>query len=69
MQYAEYLAKMLGNLTNEKRETSLFWWATEFMANKIHLRLGGNELKSFFNTSGIALPIVRAYGKFGRPKC
>jgi arabinogalactan endo-1,4-beta-galactosidase len=68
MQYTRDLGKVLGNLTNEKREPAVFWWATEFVATKDHPRFGGHELQSFFDFNGTALPIVRAFGKFGRSK-
>jgi arabinogalactan endo-1,4-beta-galactosidase len=68
MQYAEDLGKLLGNLTNEKREPGVFWWATEFVATKDRPRFGGHEVQSFFDFNGTALPIVRAFGKLGRPK-
>jgi arabinogalactan endo-1,4-beta-galactosidase len=63
MMFAEYIAKLLNNLPGKKRETGLFWWATEYLATKNYTNLGGFDLKSFFNTSGIALPIVRNFGK------
>jgi arabinogalactan endo-1,4-beta-galactosidase len=69
MHYAEYLAEMLSNLTDKKRETGLFWWGTEYVATKNYTKLDGFELRSFFNTSGVALPIVRAFGKSGRSGC
>jgi arabinogalactan endo-1,4-beta-galactosidase len=69
MQYAQYLANMLNNLTNQKRETALFWWGTEYITTKNYTNLAGFDLKSFFNTSGIALPIVSNFGKFGQSEC
>jgi arabinogalactan endo-1,4-beta-galactosidase len=68
MEYAEYVGQILTNSTDTKRETGLFWWATEFVATKDHPRFGGHELQSFFDFNGTALPIVRNFGKFGRPK-
>jgi arabinogalactan endo-1,4-beta-galactosidase len=68
MQYAVDLEKILVNLTNEKREAGVFWWATEFVATKDHPRFAGHELQSFFDFNGTALPIVQAFGQFGRPK-
>ena len=69
MHYAEYLAEMLSNLTDKKRENGLFWWGTEYVATQNNTKLDGFELRSFFNASGVALPIVRSFGKFGRPGC
>jgi hypothetical protein len=52
-----------------RREKQVFfWWATEFVATKAHPRFGGHELQSFFDFNGTALPIVRTFGNFGRPK-
>lgn len=68
MEYAEYVGQILVNATNPKREPGIFWWGTEYMAQKRYTNLGGFDLRSFFNSSGIALPIVQAFGKFGRSK-
>jgi arabinogalactan endo-1,4-beta-galactosidase len=69
MQYAEYLANMLKSLPGKKRETGLFWWGTEYIATQNYTKLDGFELRSFFNASGVALPIMRNFGKFGRSGC
>jgi arabinogalactan endo-1,4-beta-galactosidase len=68
MQYAEYVGQIIVNSTNPKREPGIFWWGTEYMAQKRYTNLAGYELRSFFNSSGVALPIVQAFGKYGRPK-
>ena len=70
MGYAEYVGQILVNATNPnpKREPGIFWWGTEYMAQQRYKNLAGFELRSFFNSSGIALPIVKAFGKYGRPK-
>jgi arabinogalactan endo-1,4-beta-galactosidase len=65
MQYAQYLGELLTNATDTKRETALFWWAAEYVAVQNYTKTAGFELMGFFNTSGIALPILRAFGKFG----
>lgn len=66
MQYAEYVEKILINATDPSRESALFWWATEYVAAKSLTKLGGYELRSFFNASGVALPIMENFGKFKR---
>jgi hypothetical protein len=48
MQYAECIAKMLSNVTDNKRETALFWWGTEYVAAQNLTKLVGFELRSFF---------------------
>lgn len=66
MQYAQYLEKLLINATDTNRETALFWWAADYVAVPNYTKTGGFELMSFFNTSGIALPILQNFGQFGR---
>lgn len=66
MQYAQYIGQILVNFTDTKRESGLFWWATEFVATKDHPRFNGHELQSFFDFNGTALPIVSAFGKLGK---
>ena len=61
MEYAQYIANLLNNST---RESELFWWGTEYMAIKNYTNIGSYELRSFFSSSGIALPIVEQFGKF-----
>ena len=65
MQYAEYVGKILNNSTDPSRESGLFWWGTEFVANKNLTERNRNVLRSFFNDSGVALPIMGIFGKFG----
>lgn len=65
MQFAEYIANILNTLPGTKRETGLFWWATEYTPTKNYTNLAGFDLKSFFNSSGVALPIVKNFGKSG----
>jgi arabinogalactan endo-1,4-beta-galactosidase len=69
VQYAEYLANILNNLPGKKRETGLFWWATEYVTTKNYLNLGDFHLKSFFNASAVALPILQAFGQLGQSEC
>lgn len=64
MQYAQYVEQVLINSTDPKRETGLFWWGTEYIPTINHTSYGGFEFKSFFNTNGIALPIVKNFAKF-----
>jgi len=68
MQYAEYLQHLLYNSTDKQRETGLFWWGTEYVPVKNFTKTGGFELASFFNTTGVALPIVKTFGRFRKEK-
>mgnify|MGYP002386667877 FL=1 len=63
MQYAEYLEHLLFNSTDNRRDTALFWWGTEYFPVQ-KFNKSRNFNRSFFNTSGIALPIVKSFGKF-----
>lgn len=64
MKYAQYLQKIISNATDPNKETALFWWAAEYVALQNYTETGGFEFMSFFNTSGIALPILRNFGQF-----
>ena len=63
VQYAEYLVKMLCNLRGRTMQTALLWWAAEYVDTEIGANLGGFSRTSFFNASGVALPILHAFGK------
>lgn len=66
MQYAEYVGKVLTNATDPSRKPAVFWWGTEYVATKNLTKLHGNELRSFFNASGVALPIMENFGRSER---
>jgi arabinogalactan endo-1,4-beta-galactosidase len=66
VEYVKYLANMLNNLPGKKRETGLFWWATEYVPTRNYIDLDGFDLKSFFNANGVALPVLQAFGQLGQ---
>ena len=63
MQYAEYLENLLYNTTDKQKDSAVFWWATEYIPVPHYSDPRGHTLQSFFNSSGVALPIVKNYGR------
>lgn len=53
----------MSNLTNNGKEPGLFWWGTEYVATSHYTKLDGFELRSFFNASRVALPIMGNFRK------
>ena len=66
LEYAEFLGQVLTNHTDKRRETALLWWGAEYAVVTNYAKLAGHALNSFFNTSEVALPIVKNFGHFGK---